>query len=176
MASLEVLLGVAPPSCCSACSPCGCRSAWACRRCCSTSGSASCWASRWWASGSPTRLTEAAGLGALVLILAEGGITTRWATVRPALRVGIALSTVSVVVSIAVVGTALHAALGLDWRTAFLWGAVLSSTDAAAVFSVLRGVGVSRRLRGALELESGMNDAPVVLAVVLLASDDRSPG
>ena len=117
-------------------------------------------------------LTEAAGLGALVLILAEGGITTRWATVRPALRVGIALSTVSVIVSIAVVGAALHLALGLDWRTAFLWGAVLSSTDAAAVFSVLRGVGVSRRLRGTLELESGMNDAPVVLAVVLLASDE----
>jgi hypothetical protein len=40
------------------------------------------------------------------------------------------------------------------------------------VFSVLRGVGVSKRLRGALELESGMNDAPVVLAVVVLASDD----
>ena len=117
-------------------------------------------------------LTEAAGLGALVLILAEGGITTRWATVRPSLWVGIALSTVAVVVSIAVVGTAVHVALGLDWRTAFLWGAVLSSTDAAAVFSVLRGVGVSRRLRGVLELESGMNDAPVVLAVVLLASDD----
>jgi potassium/hydrogen antiporter len=116
-------------------------------------------------------LTEAAGLGALVLILADG-ITTRWATVRPSLWVGIALSTVAVVVSIAVVGTAVHVALGLDWRTAFLWGAVLSSTDAAAVFSVLRGVGVSRRLRGVLELESGMNDAPVVLAVVLLASDD----
>jgi potassium/hydrogen antiporter len=117
-------------------------------------------------------LTEAAGLGALVLILTEGGLTTRWASVRPALSVGIALSTVAVVVSIAVVGTALHALLDLDWRTAFLWGAVLSSTDAAAVFSVLRGVGVSRRLRGALELESGMNDAPVVLAVILLASGD----
>src|SRR3954454_16498148 len=116
-------------------------------------------------------LTEAAGLGALVLILAEGGITTRWATVRPSLWVGIALSTVAVVVSIAVVGTAVHVALGVDWRTAFLWGAVLSSTDAAAVFSVLRGVGVSRRLRGVLELESGLNDAPVVLAVVLLSSD-----
>ena len=49
---------------------------------------------------------------------------------------------------------------------------MLSSTDAAAVFSVLRGVGVRRRLSGALELESGMNDAPVVLAVVLLASGD----
>ena len=59
---------------------------------------------------SDAALTEAVGLGALVLILAEGGITTRWATVRPALGVGIALSTVAVVVSIAVVGTALHAA------------------------------------------------------------------
>src|SRR5689334_15735621 len=117
-------------------------------------------------------LAEAEGLGALVLILVEGGLTTRWAAVRPALNIGIALSTVAVVVSIGVVGTALHLLLHLDWRTAFLWGAVLSSTDAAAVFSVLRGVGVSRRLGGALELESGLNDAPVVLAVVLFASGD----
>ncbi len=117
-------------------------------------------------------LTESIGLAALVLILVEGGITTRWDSVRPSLGIGIALSTVAVAVSIAVVGVALHLALDLEWRTAFLWGAVLSSTDAAAVFSVLRGVGVSRRLSGALELESGMNDAPVVLAVVLLASDD----
>jgi cell volume regulation protein A len=117
-------------------------------------------------------LTEAAGLGALVLILTEGGLTTRWAAVRPALGVGIALSTVAVMVSIGVVGAALHLILDLEWRTAFLWGAVLSSTDAAAVFSVLRGTGVSQRLGGVLELESGMNDAPVVLAVVLLASDD----
>jgi cell volume regulation protein A len=116
--------------------------------------------------------TEAAGLGALVLILTEGGLTTRWAAVRPALWVGIALSTVGVAVSIAVVGVGMHVILGLEWRTAFLWGAVLSSTDAAAVFSVLRGVGVSRRLRGALELESGMNDAPAVLAVVVLASGE----
>jgi cell volume regulation protein A len=117
-------------------------------------------------------LTESIGLAALVLILAEGGITTRWTEVRPALGLGIALATVAVAVSIAVVGVALHLLLGLDWRAAFLWGAVLSSTDAAAVFSVLRGVAVSPRLAGVLELESGMNDAPVVLAVVLLASGD----
>jgi cell volume regulation protein A len=117
-------------------------------------------------------LTESMGLGALVLILAEGGLTTRWQAVRPALGVGIALSTVAVAVSIGVVGVALHLLLGLDWRAAFLWGAVLSSTDAAAVFSVLRGVGVSPRLSGVLELESGTNDAPVVLAVILLASGD----
>ena len=121
---------------------------------------------------SDAALTEAVGLGALVLILSEGGLTTRWSTVRPALGIGIALSTVAVVVSISVVGVALHGLLDLPWRTAFLWGAVLSSTDAAAVFSVLRGVGVRRRLAGVLELESGMNDAPVVLAVVLLASDE----
>jgi cell volume regulation protein A len=117
-------------------------------------------------------ITEAAGWGALVLILSEGGLTTRWRAVRPSLGVGVALATAGVAVSIVVVGLGLHVILGLDWRTAFLWGAVLSSTDAAAVFSVLRGVGVSRRLRGALELESGFNDAPAVIAVVVLASGD----
>jgi potassium/hydrogen antiporter len=117
-------------------------------------------------------LTESLGLAALVLILAEGGLTTRWDAVRPSLGVGITLSTVAVAVSIGVVGVALHFLLDLDWRVAFLWGAVLSSTDAAAVFSVLRGIGVNRRLVGALELESGMNDAPVVIAVMVLASPD----
>ena len=73
--------------------------------------------------------------------------------------------------SIGVAGVAVHLLLDLDWRTSFLWGAVLSSTDAAAVFSVLRGVGVRRRLAAALELESGLNDAPVVITVVLLAGD-----
>ena len=76
----------------------------------------------------------------------------------------------AVAVSIVVTGAALHLIFGFDWRIAFLWGAVLASTDAAAVFSVLRNVSVSRRLVGALELESGMNDAAAYLVVVLLAS------
>ena len=117
-------------------------------------------------------VTQSLGIAALVLILTEGGLTTRWSTVKPALGLGITLSTLSVAVSVAVTGTALHFILALDWRTALLWGAVLSSTDAAAVFSVLRGVNVSRKLSGALELESGLNDAPVYIAVVLLASGD----
>ncbi|MEQ3552276.1 potassium/proton antiporter [Pseudonocardia nematodicida] len=115
------------------------------------------------------RLTETLGIAALVLILVEGGMTTRWSTVRPALGLGLVLSTVSVAVSIAVTGGLLHLFLDLGWRTALLWGAVLSSTDAAAVFSVLRSVAVPRRLAGTLELESGINDAPVVIAVVVLA-------
>jgi len=119
-----------------------------------------------------TILAEQLGLAALVFILAEGGLTTRWQNVRPALGLGVALATVSVVVSIAVAGVGVHLVLGYDWRTSLLWGAVLSSTDAAAVFSVLRGVGVKPRLGAALELESGLNDAPVVIAVVILAGTD----
>ena len=115
-------------------------------------------------------LTQALGVAALVLILADGGLSTRWTTVRPALGLGVALSTVAVAVSIGVTGLALWALLGLDLRIAFLWGAVLSSTDAAAVFSVLRNLGLRGRLVGSLELESGLNDAPVFLAVVILSS------
>lgn len=115
-------------------------------------------------------LTESLGLAALVLILTEGGLTTRWSEVRESFWPGVVLSTVAVAVSIGVTGAALHLIFDFDWRIAFLWGAVLASTDAAAVFSVLRTISVSRRLVGALELESGMNDAAAYLVVVLLAS------
>nr|WP_042185821.1 potassium/proton antiporter [Kibdelosporangium sp. MJ126-NF4]CEL16910.1 sodium/hydrogen exchanger [Kibdelosporangium sp. MJ126-NF4]CTQ91861.1 sodium/hydrogen exchanger [Kibdelosporangium sp. MJ126-NF4] len=116
------------------------------------------------------QLTQALGLAALVLILTEGGLTTRWSDVRPSLGIGIALSTVAVTVSVGVTATCLHFILGLDWKLAALWGAVLASTDAAAVFSVLRGLGVSKRVVGSLEIESGLNDAPSYIAVVLLST------
>ncbi|RZQ63208.1 potassium/proton antiporter [Amycolatopsis suaedae] len=115
-------------------------------------------------------LTQALGLAALVMILTEGGLTTRWQAVKPALWPGIALSTVAVVVSVAVTAAALRWLLDFDWRLALLWGAVLASTDAAAVFSVLRSAGIGRRLVGTLELESGINDAPAYIAVVVLAT------
>ncbi|MGH3991307.1 MAG: potassium/proton antiporter [Pseudonocardiaceae bacterium] len=117
-------------------------------------------------------LTQALGLAAIVFILAEGGLTTRWQAVRPAVGLGLVLSTAGVAVSVGVTGAALHWLLDLDWRMALIWGAVLSATDAAAVFSVLRTTKVGARVVGPLELESGMNDAPVYILVVLLAADE----
>ncbi|MBO4164175.1 MULTISPECIES: potassium/proton antiporter [Micromonospora] len=114
-------------------------------------------------------LTRMLGFCALIVIIAEGGLTARWSTLRPVLGLAGALSTVGVLVSIVVVGLVVHLLLGLDWRLALLYGAVLSSTDAAAVFATLRRLRLPPRLVAALEAESGMNDAPVVILVVLLS-------
>lgn len=116
-------------------------------------------------------LTRTLGFCALIVIIAEGGLTARWSTLRPVLGLAALLSTVGVVVSILVVGLAVHLLLGLDWRLALLYGAVLSSTDAAAVFATLRRLRLPPRLVATLEAESGMNDAPVVLLVVLLSRE-----
>ena len=115
-------------------------------------------------------LTRTLGTCALVVIIAEGGLTARWSTLRPVLGVSVVLSTVGVAVSVAVVGVVAHYLLRVDWRLALLYGAVVSSTDAAATFSTLRRVRVWPRLAAVLEAESGINDAPVVLLVVLLST------
>ncbi|WP_127479253.1 potassium/proton antiporter [Nocardioides pantholopis] len=115
-------------------------------------------------------LAHALGFGALVVILAEGGLTTNWREIRPTMRLSLALATVGVSISVGIVAVASHYLLGLSWQVSILLGAVTSATDAAAVFSVLRAVPLPRRLTGALEAESGLNDAPVVVLVVLVSS------
>ena len=105
------------------------------------------------------------------MIIAEGGLTARWSALRPVLGLAASLATVGVAVSIAVVGLVVHLLLDLPWQLALLYGAVLSSTDAAAVFATLRRLRLPSRLVATLEAESGMNDAPVVLLVVLLSAD-----
>jgi cell volume regulation protein A len=115
-------------------------------------------------------LTRTLGFCALIMIIAEGGLTARWTALRPVLGLSATLATVGIAVSIAVVGVVAHLVLGLDWRLAFLYGAVLSSTDAAAVFATLRRLRLPPRLVATLEAESGMNDAPVVILVVLLSA------
>ena len=121
-------------------------------------------------------LAHALGFAALVLILAEGGLTTPWPEIRPVMRLGVSLATIGVAVSVVVMAVFAHYALGLSWQLAILLGAVTSPTDAAAVFSVLRRVPLPRKLTGALEAESGLNDAPTVVLVTLVsASGDHGP-
>lgn len=115
-------------------------------------------------------LTQVLGYTALVVILTEGGLKTSWRSIKPVMPAATALATVGVGVSVAVTATGAHWLGGYDWRTSLLLGAIVSSTDAAAVFSVLRTVPLPSRLNGLLEAESGFNDAPVVILVLAFAT------
>ncbi len=112
-------------------------------------------------------LAHALGFAALVLILAEGGLTTKWSEIKPVIGPALVLATGGIVVSVGAVTAFGYYVLGLDLWVAVLLGAVISPTDAAAVFSVLRHVAIPHRIRGTLEAESGLNDAPTVLLVTL---------
>jgi cell volume regulation protein A len=115
-------------------------------------------------------LTQNLGVAALVIILAEGGLTTRWADVRRAIGPGLTLATVGVVVSVAATAGLTVLLLDVSWGFALLLAAVIGSTDAAAVFAALRRLPLPRRLAAAIEAESGLNDAPAILLVTTLAA------
>ncbi|MET8860973.1 cation:proton antiporter, partial [Streptomyces sp. NPDC004579] len=119
---------------------------------------------------SNAELTQVIGYAALVVILAEGGLGTKWKEIRPALPAASSLATVGVAVSVGVTAAGAHYLIGLEWHQAFIIGAVVSSTDAAAVFSVLRKIPLPTRVTGILEAESGFNDAPVVILVVAFST------
>ena len=99
------------------------------------------------------------GSAALAMILFDGGLNTHWDAVRRVLAPGALLATIGVLVTAGLMAVGGHL-LGLAWSESWLIGAIVSSTDAAAVFSVLRasGVNLKRRLGITLELESGLND------------------
>jgi potassium/hydrogen antiporter len=109
------------------------------------------------------------GSAALALILFDGGLNTPIDTLRRALVPAGLLATVGVVGTMALVAVVAHW-LGLPWSASFLLGAIVSSTDAAAVFAVLRsnGIQLKHRVGGALEVESGINDPVAVILTTLL--------
>ncbi|MFF0203623.1 potassium/proton antiporter [Streptomyces sp. NPDC005017] len=115
-------------------------------------------------------LTQVIGYAALVVILAEGGLGTKWTEIKPVMPVATALALGGVAVSVGVTAAGAHYLVGLEWRQALIIGAVVSSTDAAAVFSVLRRIPLPARVSGTLEAESGFNDAPVVILVVAFST------
>ena len=117
-----------------------------------------------------TDLTLILGSIALGMILAEGGFTTDLRVVRPVAPLAAVLAVPGVLLSVAITGGLAYLLLDVDVRTAILLGAVASSTDAAAVFSVLRRLPIRARLRATVEAESGFNDPPVIILVTVVTS------
>ena len=112
------------------------------------------------------QLARSIGIVGLIAILFEGGLTTEWRDVRPVIGPAFLLSTVGVVVTMGVTGLAAHVLFDLSWTESFLLGAVVGSTDAAAVFATLRFTRLRRRLASLLAAESGLND-PTAVALTL---------
>ena len=109
-------------------------------------------------------LAQGVGIVALAFILFSGGYDTNWRSVRPEIPRAIGLATLGVLVTAGVTGVIAAEVLDVSLGTGLLLGAVVSSTDAAAVFAVLRGsgIGLKRGLKPLLELESGFNDPMAV--------------
>ena len=117
------------------------------------------------------------GVVALALILFDGGLNTPLHAVRRAAGPAGVLATLGVAGTATLLAVGAHW-LGLGWGEALLLGAVVSSTDAAAVFAVLRGSGLQlkRRLGVTLEVESGINDPVAVILTTVLTQNLLTPG
>uniref|UniRef100_UPI0026141F08 potassium/proton antiporter n=1 Tax=uncultured Chloroflexus sp. TaxID=214040 RepID=UPI0026141F08 len=113
-------------------------------------------------------LAQLIGVIALIYILFSGGLDTDWTNIRPVLLEGLVLANVGVLVSTIIAAVGAWLILGFDWPLALLLGAIISSTDAAAVFSVMRtrGIHLKHQLEPLIELESGSNDPIAVFLTI----------
>ncbi|MDQ0242701.1 cell volume regulation protein A [Bacillus fengqiuensis] len=108
------------------------------------------------------------GVFALVIILFEGGLQTKWNTLRPVILPSLSLATIGVVLTSGIVAVAAKLILDVDWLVAVLFGSIVGSTDAAAVFAVLKGQNIKQRIGTTLEAESGSNDPMAVFLTIAM--------
>ncbi len=111
-------------------------------------------------------LAKLGAMMALVVILFEGGMQTRWNDVRPVLIPSISLATIGVLLTSLVIGCLAKYILGVSWLEGLLFGSIVGSTDAAAVFAVLGDKNIKSRLKTTLEAESGSNDPMAVFLTI----------
>ena len=116
------------------------------------------------------KLSQAIGIISLVFILFSGGLDTNWKSTKCIMWSGISLASLGVVVAASVIGLFAFYILKFDIYTSMLLGAIISSTDAAAVFSVLRSKSVHLKgnVKPLLEFESGSNDPMAVFLTITL--------
>lgn len=118
------------------------------------------------------KLTQFIGIVALNFILFSGGLDTNWKSVKPILREGLALSTIGVLITAFSVGIFVWSLTDFTFYESMLLGSIVSSTDAAAVFSILRSksLGLKSNLRPTLEFESGSNDPMAYVLTIAFLS------
>ncbi|SDO66758.1 potassium/proton antiporter [Halobacillus sp. SY10] len=117
------------------------------------------------------------GVFALVIILFEGGLHTKWGTVRSVAVPSLSLATFGVLITSLIVGLAAYLLFELSWLESFLFGAIVGSTDAAAVFAALKERNIKAKMGATLEAESGTNDPMAVfltLSLIELITSEQS--
>lgn len=114
------------------------------------------------------KLAQSVGTLALIFILFGGGLDTCWKAIKPVLKEGLALATAGVILTALLVALSVRYLLDFSWLESILLGAIISSTDAAAVFAILRakGIALKQKLAPLLELESGSNDPMAIFLTV----------
>ncbi|HXH29322.1 MAG TPA: potassium/proton antiporter [Bacteriovoracaceae bacterium] len=120
---------------------------------------------------------QSLGVLALAYILFSGGLDTKWSGVKPVLKEGLALATLGVLFTCGLIGAFVHFVIGLPWLDSLLTGAIVSSTDAGAVFTVLRSrnIHLKNNLRPLLEFESGSNDPMAIFLTTSILTLMQSP-
>ncbi len=119
-----------------------------------------------WIDFNDVELTRRIGVIALALILFEGGLTAGWQSIRPVLPTAVSLAFVATLITAVIAGMAAAWIFDLSTLEGLLVGGTVAATDGAAIFALLRGSTLERRLARTLEAESGFNDAVAVLLVV----------
>ena len=118
------------------------------------------------------------GIVALNVILFSGGLETSWQAIKPVVWQGISLSTIGVLITASSMGVFIWLVTDLELYEGFLLGSIISSTDAAAVFSILRSknLGLKDNIRPMLELESGSNDPMAYVLTISCLELINNPG